>query len=226
MFCNEASLVNLGDGKWRAVTLRCRSWLCDMCSPLRKSGLIREIMDGCPTKLITLTTRRVEGGDPNIEARRQQVAFRLFVRFIRKTWPSEEFAYYAVREATKVGWPHIHLLIRSPYMDHRSLKAEWTRLTGSWGVHITKVPKGKSGANYMAKYLGKDCHRFDSLKRYWHSKNWFDVRPARQRRDGSWDRDWTIVRRKVGELALEKWMQGYIFSLTGEFGFFEARAPP
>jgi len=226
MLCSEASLVNHGLQAIRAVTLRCRCWSCDMCLPLRKARLVSDVADGFPTKLLTLTTRAVDGGDVVAEARRQGEALGRLLKIIRKRCKGQEVAYFAVREATKRGWPHLHVALRSPYLPWEWLTAQWEALTGSPGVDIRPIYKSTNAAKYLAKYIGKDPHRFGTTKRYWHSRNWFDVRPEPRPETADWDSKWHIVVERIGRLAEAAWMKGWEPNFNGSMGYFEARAPP
>ena len=226
MLCSEASLVNHGLRAVRAVTLRCRCWSCGMCLPLRKARLVSDVADGLPTKLLTLTTRAVAGGDAVAEARRQGEALGALMKIMRKRWPGLHIAYFAVREATKQGWPHLHVALRSPYIPQPWLKATWLALTGSPGVDIRRIYGAGNAAKYLAKYIGKDPHRFGTTKRYWYSRNWFDVRPDPKPDTGDWNSKWHLVVEHVGRLAEAAWMQGWQVEMHGSMGYFEARAPP
>ncbi len=226
MLCGEASLVNHGLRALRAVTLRCRCWDCDGCLPMRKARLVKDVTAGQPTKLLTLTTRVVEGADKVAEARRQGVALAALIRLIKKRYPGAPLAYFAVREATLQGWPHIHVALRSPYLPWKWLTETWEALTGSPGIDIRAVYGAGNAAKYLAKYIGKDPHRFGTTKRYWHSRNWFDVRPEARPPAAGWNRRWFIERAHICELRAAAWLKGWEVSLGGGWGYFEARAPP
>jgi len=226
MLCSEASLVNHGLGAVRAVTLRCRCWSCDYCLPMRKARLVKDVAAGLPTKLLTLTTRAVVGGDEVAEARRQGDALATLIARIRKRCAGQEIAYFAVREATKRGWPHIHVALRAPFIPWEWLTKQWLEISGSPGIDIRAIYGAGNAARYLAKYIGKDPHRFGTTKRYWHSRNWFDVVPEPEHVVSDWNSKWHIVREHLGKLAEDAWMRGWEVSMHGSLGFFEARAPP
>jgi len=226
MLCGEASLVNHGLQAIRAVTLRCRCWSCDGCLPMRKARLVKDVAAGQPNKLLTLTTRAVEGGDPVAEARRFTAWFARLIRLIKKRPGCQDLAFFVVREATSQGWPHIHVALRAPYIPQPWLKEKWLEISGSPGVDIRKIHGGKNAAKYLAKYIGKDPHRFGSTNRYWKSRNWFDVRPEKKPVTGDWDSRWHLVRERIGQLAELAWLRRWDVTMHGSLGYFEARAPP
>lgn len=226
MLCSEACLVNHGLAKVRAITLRCRCWSCGLCRPMRKARLCADMADGRPNKLLTLTTRVVEGGDRVAEARRQGVAFGALIRLIRRRCDGQELAFFAVREATEQGWPHLHVALRSPYIPQAWLAEKWEELTGSFVVDIRKIWRAGGVAGYLAKYIGKAPQRFGSTKRYWYSRNWFDERPPLPPRDRTWDSRWSLVTDGIERLAEVYWLKKWELTMSGRFGSFEARAPP
>lgn len=81
-------------------------------------------------------------------------------------------AYFAVFEKHKSGWPHLHVLLRSEWIDHNWLQAQWMDLTGSPGRHIKRIADPHRAASYVAKYLSKDPTKFGTAKRYWQTRNW------------------------------------------------------
>jgi len=197
-----------------------------MCEPMRKYRLVTDVANGLPNKFLTLTTRFVEGGDPVAEARRQGEAFTILVRRIRKRWPSCKFAFFAVREATNKGWPHLHVALRSPWIDQVWLSEQWKELTGSFVVDIRVVRQVGNVAKYLAKYIGKSPQRFGTTKRYWSSRNWNDVKRSLERPRGDWNSDWFICRDTICRLAENYFLRGWEVSMEGRHGYFEARAPP
>lgn len=226
MLCSQACLVNHGIGAIRAVTLRCRSWACPLCLPLRKRQLVRDACDGLPDRLLTLTTRRVEGADPDQEALRQGRCFARLVKAIRKAHPGKEVAYFAVREATKAGWPHLHVLLRAPYLDWNWLRATWLQISGSPGVDIRKIYDPTKAARYVAKYIGKSPHQFGTAKRYWSSRGWSLAGDPAPRPGRGWSSLWQRTDTRLGQLAETYWLRGWTFVRGPSLDYFEARSPP
>jgi hypothetical protein len=69
-----------------------------------------------------------------------------------------EFEYLRVLELTKRGWPHYHLLVRSPYRPYAHIRSTWATLTGATIVDVRQVKKRDSVYWYLVKYLAKQNH--------------------------------------------------------------------
>lgn len=91
---------------------------------------------------------------------------------------STEVAYLCVFEKHESGWPHLHLLVRSRYIDHTWLSEQTSRLLNSPVVGISWIRKGASSARYVAKYVGEEPHRFGTSKRYWKTQNYEKEQPT------------------------------------------------
>lgn len=75
-----------------------------------------------------------------------------FISRIRKTVPCFE-GFFRVYEATKNGFPHIHVLLfwsRPKYLDKELLDSSW----GAW-TWIEKVKNVNNAIGYLIKYLAK-----------------------------------------------------------------------
>ena len=226
MLCSEASLVNHGEGRVRAATLKCRAWTCELCVEMRRRQLVAEACSGLPDKLLTLTTRAIDGGDAVAEARRQGEAFKLLIKRIRARWPGQEVQYFVVREATKQGWPHLHVLLRAPFLPWSWLVEQWEELSGSPGVDIRKIWRPHQAAKYVAKYIGKNPHQFGTCKRYWSSKEWQAPVPVKEPDYRIWDRKWHIKDVRLGDLLNTYHWKGWAWKTDASMEFFEAWQPP
>jgi len=200
-YCGVRECSDYGQA-WRQG---CGGWPCQWCNKRKRWLLILDIVRGRPNKLLTLTTRFVEGGDPVAEAARQAAAFKLLVKRIRYRWPGRLEGFFAVREATERGWPHLHVALRSRFLEWAWLTTQWQELTGSGGVDIREIHGVEGSAKYIAKYLGKEPQKFGSLKRYWQSPAYaIDPRPERPIMD-----PWAPpIQRSLGTLAthLRMWI--------------------
>jgi len=95
-------------------------------------------------------------------------SFSAFVKRARREFG--KFEYVAVRENTRSGLAHLHILFRGCYMPFDWVKTNWSDIHKAKIVYLEKVyGKKRSVACYLAKYLGKS-----SLNRYrfWCSSKW------------------------------------------------------
>lgn len=155
-----------------AVEFKCNSWKCEHCAPYRRASVIRQGANGDPNRFITLTSHRRPGYTPEQAARNLVQANRTFLRLVRKRYPNTPVECFYVFEATKAGWPHLHILMRGPFISQKWLSALMARLNGSPVVDIRRIDNVKRMGAYVAKYLGKDVHKFGTLKRYWQTKSY------------------------------------------------------
>lgn len=170
--CTEACLVNTGYQFQKAITLYCNAWGCEHCHNRRVRRLIAEIIQGHPERLLTLTCRAGTKETPDKQAQFMSQCFRKLWAKVRKRWPGVEHHYFCVFEAHKSGWPHLHIATRGCYMDWQWIKDRWEEISGSPGVDIRRIYDPKDCGSYMAKYIGKNPHRYQGVKRYWRTLKW------------------------------------------------------
>lgn len=206
--CTEACLVNVGAEYKKAITLFCNSWSCEICAPRRQKRLVAEICDGLPERLLTLTCRPGTAATPALQARMMADAWRILISWIREIWHEVDHQYFVVFEAHKSGWPHMHIALRGHYMPHWWLSAAWEALTGSPGVDIRMIYNPKQCAHYVAKYMGKDSHRFGTCKRYWKSTRWCVIPYDEGEPDDRFSNRWVVVPERWADL-LEGWYWRY-----------------
>lgn len=172
MLCREMSLVASGDGWGLAMPLKCRAWSCDFCAPERRAALVRFARSGEPNRFLTLTIRPDGKSTPAALARELARAWRLVVKRASRQLGIGKLEYLAVFERTKQGWPHLHILLRSGYLPQRWLSEQMRELVNSPIVWIEAITDTRKAAKYIAKYIGKDPHRFGKCKRYWSTRNY------------------------------------------------------
>lgn len=80
--------------------------------------------------------------------------------------------YFAFLERTKRGEPHLHILIRSPFIPQDWLSAQMQDLTGSPVVWIEAIKGTRHAIRYVTKYVTKEPAQWGNKKRYWKSRNW------------------------------------------------------
>lgn len=140
--------------------MRCRRWRCPRCGPALRNRLVHLVSQAPPTALLTLTVDVNRYPDPYSAARRMSWAFPRLVRDLRKWSGPAPVEYLAVWERTQRGWPHLHVLIRGPFIPQRLISTWWNSLTGSPIVDIRAVHGARAGGRYVTKYLLKDPDPF------------------------------------------------------------------
>lgn len=170
--CQGWSLYRHERDGLRAITLFCRSWSCPDCFPKRLASVKAMAREGRPTAFLTLTVNPKTAGSSEARARALSDAFKLLVKRIRRNWPQKPLHYMAVFEATKKGEPHLHVLMRAPFVPQKWISDVMRELIDAPIVDIRKVGSARNAARYVAKYVGKGPKPFASLKRYWTSRGY------------------------------------------------------
>jgi len=170
--CRTITALRLDGNFLTAIPLRCKCWDCPDCGPWRQTKLIAEILSGAPSTFITLTWRTRNNFTPDQAAKLMSNKFSDLVEDIRRQWPDIPFEYAAVWEATKTGYPHLHIVARSPYIPQPWLSKRWAKLTGSYIVDIRTIRDSRTAAKYVSKYIAKSPHHFQNIRRYRFSKHY------------------------------------------------------
>lgn len=172
MYCSETSLVNTeGDG-FAAVTLKCRSWQCEICQPMRAARLRQLAAGGSPNTFITLTVNPKTGTDPADRARALADAWRKVCKAACRKYGYKNIPFLAVFEKTKNGEPHLHIVARIKWLDQAWLSARMSEYISAPIVDIRRISDVKKATAYITKYVTKDPTQFGKCKRYWCSRNY------------------------------------------------------
>lgn len=215
MLCSEAVIVNHGIEEAQAVTLKCRSWGCELCQPDRKRDLIALAKGGRPKVFVTLTVNPGFGSDPVDRARGLVKAWRRIVKLAKIRYSRPKIPYFCVFEATKAGEPHLHILVDIPWIDQKWLSREMADMNGAPVVWIVKIRSPSHVAHYIAKYIGKAPQKFGTLKRYWYTRGW-EVDPFKpDPLPGCWSKAWRIARTDLATLQSEWEYQGWHCEVRG-----------
>ncbi len=185
MFCSEWALVKVTFKSAHVLPLKCKCWTCDECRPGRTRRVVEEAKSGNPTFFITLTHRRRPGLTPSEAAEELVVAWRKIRRSYEKKHGKGSVAFMAVFEATKKGWPHIHIVARCKSFKEMWLRKKMRKLLNSPVVCVRRIHGKSKIAAYVTKYIGKNPHRFKGTKRYWRSLDYL-LPPADEPYD-EWD---------------------------------------
>lgn len=191
-YCGEHTAVKSEEGRRTGITLRCRAWTCPDCADTRKAGLIAQGIGGNPTKFLTLTMRRVEGEADADAAKRLSRAWRLVRLRLMRHYKLPKLPFLAIMEKHVSGWPHLHLLLRAPWLSQKLISEWMAEICDGPIVWIEHLDKSHKAVIYCAKYCGKCAEKFSTAKRYWQSRD-YDQRPDSQKhraraQQGGWDR--------------------------------------
>lgn len=226
MFCQEWSLVKRLHPNLKVIPLYCHCWTCDTCRPHRKARLIFEAKRGAPHIFITLTSRYRSGHSPAAAARDLSHAWgKVRAEYIRSHGRGS-LPFLAVFEATKRGWPHLHIVARARWIGQRWLSRRMAALIGAPIVWIEPIDSARKIANYVAKYIGKDPHRFAGTKRYWRSLDYLDPKSDTDEAVDAPGAVWQVVRMTFDAYINRAMEQGFDVEFgTGE-AILSCRAPP
>lgn len=143
--------------------LPCQNWSCRPCAEVKIRRLAALTRDAKPNRMLTLTVNPAHWKDPRdaFDGTRRQVSE--LVKKLRTKYG--ELEYLRVTELTKTGWPHYHLLIRSPFIPHTVVKTLWAEMTGAYIVDLRQVKQSFKAYQYLVKYLSK-LHRIEWTARH------------------------------------------------------------
>jgi len=170
--CREWSIVKHEPGMRHCMPLFCRSWQCEICAPKRKSQLMALASSGEPTRFLTLTVNPSVGISPSDRLSQLARAWRVIVQRLRRLHGVHSINYLAIVEETKQGEPHLHILLRSPYIPQALLSGWMGSILSSPIVDIRLIRSQREVVRYVAKYITKAPAQFGTAKRYWSSRDY------------------------------------------------------
>lgn len=183
--------------------------------------------EGNPTTFVTLTVNPQRGESQAERARDLSDALKVLIKRARRKWTKGKIEYLAVFEATKRGEPHLHVLMRAPYVPQKWLSRQMDELIEAPIVDIRHVHSKKHAATYVAKYVGKGPKSFGTLKRYWCSQGYSPKPATVDRVREEFEHRWYVVRRSLWMLADEWSLAGLLVIRAGEHEIYSPnRHPP
>ncbi len=214
MFCAEWALVKEQGRETTVLPLLCKCWTCEECNPRRKHRLAQEAIAGNPNRFLTITSRYKQDGCPHAAARALVKAWRIIRTEYEKKHGKGSLQFLAVFEATKKGWPHLHIVVRSGWIDWHWLKKRMSYLLDSPSVDIRKIKSVQQLSHYLTKYLTKKPEAFKGTKRYWRSLRF--LTPSSEEDDTAADDPvyYRVVRRPWMELACSLFLSGTLSEET------------
>jgi len=204
--CNEWTLVkDLGEIRY-AKPLPCRSWRCEYCAPRRKEQLMAQAASGEPLRFLTLTVNPSIGNDPEHRLRLLANAWRIVVKRLRRKYAPQPIEYLAVVEETHQGEPHLHILLRSPYIPQSFISRAMQEIINAPIVDIRRIRNPKEVVRYVAKYITKAPAQFGHAKRYWASSNYDLGRETYRKRVPQSILPWVLLRENL-HTVVERWIR-------------------
>jgi len=160
---------------------------------------------GEPTRFLTLTVNPAEGESPEERLFALSNAWRTVVKRLRRQHPSEPVEYLAIVEQTKAGEPHLHILLRSPFIPQPWLSAAMGELIHAPIVDIRRIRKAAEVIRYVAKYVTKAPAKMGTAKRYWTSQGYNIPETPTATADPSIGPGWRIDKRPLHSIV-EEWL--------------------
>lgn len=170
--CTDFCLVNANQQRGTVTGLKCKRWQCSICQPLNRWKVMQLAKRGAPNLFMTLTVSHKKYSSPDEMACDMRRGLVLLRRKIADRWGVENIPFFVVFEKHKSGWPHMHLLLRGPYLHQAVLLGMWRSIMGDAGVNVKEIRKKEAVLAYVVKYIGKDLQKFEGCKRYWRSQNY------------------------------------------------------
>lgn len=188
MLCSETVFVNANRHHGTVGLLRCKKWGCETCHQMNRMKVMHAARKGEPNLFMTLTCDPAQYSSPDEAARDMKRGLVALRRRIERKWKVKRIPFIVVFEKTKKGWPHMHLLLRAPYMHWKVLRAMWKDISGAHQVDVRFIKKKSQVLFYVTKYIGKDLAAFEGCKRWWRSHNYETVKEdvVKPERIGDW----------------------------------------
>jgi len=163
------------DGTLHIVRIVCKTWPCPYCGPIKRANLAAKVRLAKPNRFVTLTAQPGLSETPrNVFDRTRRQISELAKLYRRE---GKEFEYIRVLEQHENGYPHYHLIVRSPWLDQKELSHRWCQFTQSYIVDVRKLSNNDKGINYVMKYLGKQTTNSFTDRRVSFTRNFFAPTP-------------------------------------------------
>lgn len=165
---------------------------------------------GLPNRFLTLTVNPSIGSDPEERLRLLAHGWRVCVQRLRRLYGVNEINYFAVVEETKQGEPHLHILLRSPFLPQRLISTIMADLIGAPIVDIRAIKGMREVVRYVAKYITKAPKQFGHAKRYWSSRNYEVKDPPADDASDPPVKTWLLDKRPMRDILYEWMHEGYV----------------
>lgn len=99
-----------------------------------------------------------------------------------------EIDYAWVLEPHKSGYPHLHFVINTAYLDYRWLRETWSKCIGRtvrW-CKVKPITCENGISRYLSKYLSKTVFTADLCAVMYRQRMWATSRPLQKRQNKGW----------------------------------------
>jgi len=175
-FCATNTLIKETPQSLSSRPLFCKRWSCNTCAPRRRWQLFRDAKSGNPKTFLTLTCNPGYGLSKDHRAQMLVNAWRKLRKRLIESGRYPNLPFIAVFEQTKLGEPHLHILLRTKYISHAEISNHMDFELGAPVVWINKIQNSKRMAAYVSKYASKAPKAFIGCKRYWSSRDFIEVK--------------------------------------------------
>jgi len=175
---------------------------------------------GNPVRFVTLTINPSVGTSPAERLGMLSHAWRTLVKRARRRWPKQTLDYLAIVEATQLGEPHLHILVRGPYMPQKWISSVMRELVNSPIVDIRKIKSLRHVVAYVAKYITKAPAQFGDAKRYWCTQTW---EGSKKKKDDPATKEphfWTVEGASLLELVARWSFEGWACRADSKGGIY------
>lgn len=152
------------DGSVRVAANSCRLRWCPICSRARSNYIRHQVAEWFDTadypKFLTVTIKHSQNSLTD-QINKIYDAFRKLRKdpFVKKYCTGGVWFFQICWNPKRHEWhPHIHAIITGQYMDYRTLRGIWLKLTGNSDILDIKVVKDpKTVGSYVARYAARPC---------------------------------------------------------------------
>jgi hypothetical protein len=217
VYCGLATTIVETPDEVKAFPFACRCWSCESCFQRRLWQLKQLALAGYPSKFLTLTSVRNTERTADQAAVELVHAWRMIRQRAKREGLADKIEYLAIFEETEKGWPHLHILMRSPYIDQEWLSDRMREYNNSPNVWITDIKSQKQVARYIAKYVSKGPGRYEGTKRYFKSKNYVIDESYLERKASTCEfRVWVVDRDLSSVLTWFAWKNWSVTQTVGD----------
>lgn len=145
------------------------------------------------TAFLTLTASVQAHRTPLAAFQSLRRAWPRLVQRMRRLRPHDSIEYLWVWETTRAGFPHLHVLLKAPFIPKRWLSRQWQELAGSPIIDIRRIDDSERAAFYVAKYLTKRLDAPPGFRRWGSSAGMLPepMRPPSEDKDPNLTWEWS-----------------------------------